>query len=137
MNTLTRTARRNATSILHTRFPTTTFIARKSTLTQVFSDKATRRNTSLLPSFLCVPVCTSTNGITATSPNYSQAIKANDFVFLSAQIPTDSNSKLISGGVRAQAEKMIENARVVLEEAGSGLGSVVKVNVSTEERGWR
>ena len=45
MNTHARTARRNATSILHARFPTTcTSIARKSTLTQVFSDKATQRN---------------------------------------------------------------------------------------------
>jgi 2-iminobutanoate/2-iminopropanoate deaminase len=82
----------------------------------------------LLSSLLNSP----TDGFIATSPRYSQAIKANGFVFLSAQIPADKESKLISGGVKAQAEKMIENARVVLEEAGSGLESVVKVNVSTE-----
>jgi hypothetical protein len=50
MNTLARTARMNATSILHTRFPTiTTSIARKSTLTQVSSDKASRRNIAIVP----------------------------------------------------------------------------------------
>jgi enamine deaminase RidA (YjgF/YER057c/UK114 family) len=49
MNTLTRSARMNATSILHTRFPTTfTSIARKSTLAQVFSDKVASRNTLLI-----------------------------------------------------------------------------------------
>lgn len=141
MNTLTRTARINATSVLRTRFPTTTFIARKSTLTQVFSDKATQRNNSLLPPYLSSPALPSLltasfrlltlTRITATSPHYSQAIKANGFVFLSAQIPADKDAKLISGGVKAQAEKMIENARVILEEAGSGLESVVKVNVSS------
>jgi enamine deaminase RidA (YjgF/YER057c/UK114 family) len=135
MNTLARTARRNATSILCTRSPTTTVsIARKSTLTQVFSDKASRRNAlpTLLDQSAPVPACLLTH-VAATGP-HSQAIKANGFVFLSAQTPADGESKLISGGVKAQAEKMVENTREVLEQAGSGLESVVKVNVSIEHK---
>jgi len=67
--------------------------------------------------------------VIATGP-HSQAIKANGFVFLSAQIPADKEGKLISGGVKAQVEKMIENTKMVLEQAGSGLEDVVKINVS-------
>ncbi|KEQ69525.1 YjgF-like protein [Aureobasidium namibiae CBS 147.97] len=70
--------------------------------------------------------------VIATGP-HSQAIKANGFVFLSAQIPADREGKLISGGVKAQAEKMIENTKMVLEEAGSGLEGVVKVNLSVKD----
>jgi len=98
----------------------------------VFSDKTAQRNTyplfptsglsSLVGVLLLIHV-------TATGP-HSQAIKANGFVFLSAQIPADKEGKLISGGIKAQAEKMIENTKTVLEEAGSGLEGVVKVNVS-------
>ena len=74
--------------------------------------------------------------VTATGP-HSQAIKANGFVFSSAQIPADKEGKLISGNVKQQAEKMIENTKIVLEEAGSGLESVVKVNVSFHTfRSW-
>lgn len=66
---------------------------------------------------------------TATGP-HSQAIKANGFIFLSATIPAEKNGKLISGNVKSQAEKMIENTKMLLEEAGSGLEGVIKVNVS-------
>lgn len=60
----------------------------------------------------------------------SQAIKANGFVFLSAQLPADSSCKLITGSVKDQAHKMIQNASHVLEAAGTDLEKVVKVNVS-------
>lgn len=62
----------------------------------------------------------------------SQAIKANGFVFLSAQLPADSQCKLLEGSVTDQTHKMIQNAGHVLEAAGSDLEKVVKVNVSHE-----
>ena len=77
----------------------------------------------------CLKLCFLLIHVTATGP-HSQAIKANGFVFLSAQFPGDREGKLISGGVKQQAERMIENTKIVLEQAGSGLEGIVKVNVS-------
>ena len=134
MNTLARIARMNATPISHhTRFPTATcLIARKSTLTQVFSDKVVSRNTDLLPSesvSASLLIC-----FAATGP-HSQAIKANGFVFVSGQIPVDTKGVLSKGGVREQAVQMIGNVGAVLEDAGSVLEKVVKVNVSAAVQG--
>ncbi|MBI5599169.1 MAG: RidA family protein [Deltaproteobacteria bacterium] len=61
---------------------------------------------------------------------YSQAIKAGGFVFVSGQIPVDpSTGEVTPGGVGAQTRRAIENMKAVLEEAGSGLGDVVKTTV--------
>ncbi|TIA67305.1 hypothetical protein D6C83_02015, partial [Aureobasidium pullulans] len=63
----------------------------------------------------------------------SQAIKANGFVFLSAQLPADSSCKLVTGSVKDQAHKMIQNASHVLEAAGTDLEKVVKVNLFVKD----
>jgi enamine deaminase RidA (YjgF/YER057c/UK114 family) len=61
---------------------------------------------------------------------YTQAIKANGMVFLSGQIPADSQAKLIEGTIAEKTHKMCQNAKAVLEEAGSSLDKAVKVTVS-------
>lgn len=61
---------------------------------------------------------------------YSQAIKANGFVFASGQIPLDpATGQLIEGDIRAQTERVLNNAQAVLEAAGSSLNQVVKTTV--------
>lgn len=61
---------------------------------------------------------------------YSQAIKANGFVFASGQIPLDpATGQLIEGDVRAQTERVLNNVQAVLEAAGSSLSRVVKTTV--------
>ncbi len=61
---------------------------------------------------------------------YSQAIKANGFVFASGQIPLDpATGQLIEGDVRAQTERVLNNVQAVLEAAGSSLSQVVKTTV--------
>lgn len=61
---------------------------------------------------------------------YSQAIKANGFVFASGQIPLDpATGQLIEGDIRAQTERVLNNAQAVLEAAGSSLDRVVKTTV--------
>ncbi|MDX2039742.1 MAG: RidA family protein [Acidobacteriota bacterium] len=61
---------------------------------------------------------------------YSQAIKANGFVFASGQIPLDpTTGQLIEGDVRAQTERVLNNVQAVLEAAGSSLSQVVKTTV--------
>lgn len=61
---------------------------------------------------------------------YSQAIKANGFVFASGQIPIDpATGEVISGGITEQSERVLTNVSELLKAAGSDLGKVVKVTV--------
>ena len=61
---------------------------------------------------------------------YSQAIKANGFVFASGQIALDpATMQIVEGGVREQTERVLRNLTAVLEAAGSGLDRVVKTTV--------
>ena len=61
---------------------------------------------------------------------YSQAIKANDLVFLSGQIPLDpATQQLISGDVAAQTERVLQNITAILDAAGTSLSRVVKTTV--------
>jgi 2-iminobutanoate/2-iminopropanoate deaminase len=61
---------------------------------------------------------------------YSQAIRANGFVFLSGQIPLDPKTQqVIEGGIAAQTERVLENLKGVVEAAGSSLQRVVKTTV--------
>ena len=61
---------------------------------------------------------------------YSQAIKANGFVFVSGQIPTDPKTgQFVAGGITEQTARVLQNLQAVLEAAGSSLGQVVKTTV--------
>ena len=61
---------------------------------------------------------------------YSQAIKANGFVFVSGQIPIDpTTQQVIEGAVGAQTDRVLRNLSEILEAAGSGLGKVVRTTV--------
>ncbi len=61
---------------------------------------------------------------------YSQAIKANGFIFTSGQIAIDpATQQVIAGDVAAQTERVLRNLSEVLEAAGSGLGKVLRTTV--------
>ena len=61
---------------------------------------------------------------------YSQAIKANGFVFASGQIPTDPQTgEFVAGGIAEQTARVLKNLQAVLEAAGSSLSQVVKTTV--------
>jgi 2-iminobutanoate/2-iminopropanoate deaminase len=61
---------------------------------------------------------------------YSQAVKANGFVFASGQIPTDPKTgQFVAGGIAEQTEQVLKNLAAVLEAAGSGMDRVVKTTV--------
>ena len=61
---------------------------------------------------------------------YSQAIKANGFVFVSGQIALDPQTGEFAGtDVRQQTERVIENLKASLEASGVSLGPVVKTTV--------
>jgi len=61
---------------------------------------------------------------------YSQAIKANGFIFTSGQIAIDPDTQqVITGDVGAQTDRVLRNLSEILEAAGSGLGKVVRCSV--------
>ncbi len=61
---------------------------------------------------------------------YSQAIKANGFVFVSGQLSLLPGEKeLLAGDIKAQTQQVFANLRAILEEAGSSLDRLVKTTV--------
>ena len=61
---------------------------------------------------------------------YSQAIKANGFVFVSGQLSLRPGDKeLTAGEIGAQTEQVFANLRAILEAAGTSLDNVVKTTV--------
>ena len=61
---------------------------------------------------------------------YSQAIKANGFIYLSGQVALDPKSGEIAGSdIRQQTERTIENIKGILEAAGANLHHVIKTTV--------
>ena len=61
---------------------------------------------------------------------YSQAIKANGFVFCSGQVALDpANQQFTGGDVAAQTERVMKNLAGVLKAAGSGFDKVVRTTV--------
>ena len=61
---------------------------------------------------------------------YSQAIKANGFVFISGQIAIDpATGELVEGDVGKQADRVLQNLRAILQAAGSSMEQVVRTTV--------
>jgi 2-iminobutanoate/2-iminopropanoate deaminase len=61
---------------------------------------------------------------------YSQAIKANGFLFVSGQVALDpKTNELVAGDIRQQTERVMENIKGILEAAGSNLQHAVKTTV--------
>ena len=58
---------------------------------------------------------------------YTQAIKANGFVFATGQIPLDPATQQILGdGIALQAERALQNVSALLQAAGSSMNKVVR-----------
>lgn len=61
---------------------------------------------------------------------YNQAIKVNNFVFVSGQIPLDlKTNQILPSNVNEQTRLVITHLGAVLKEAGSSLEKIVKVTV--------
>jgi len=67
---------------------------------------------------------------------YSQAIKANGFLFLSGQIALDPKTQqIVEGDAARQTERVLENLKGIVEAAGSSLHRVVKTTVFLSDLG--
>src|SRR3979409_1225545 len=71
-----------------------------------------------------------TDGAPKAIGPYSQAIGVGDFIFCAGQGAIDPKSgENVSGDVRVETERTIDNIAAVLAAAGSDLGHVVKSTV--------
>jgi 2-iminobutanoate/2-iminopropanoate deaminase len=61
---------------------------------------------------------------------YSQAVKANGFIFTAGQVPFDpATGQLLEGDVARQTARVLENLKAIVEAAGSSLDRAVKATV--------
>jgi len=61
---------------------------------------------------------------------YNLAVRAGDLLFCAGQIPLDpATGQLVPGDIRAQTERVLENIRLILEDAGLSFQNVVKSTV--------
>jgi 2-iminobutanoate/2-iminopropanoate deaminase len=61
---------------------------------------------------------------------YSQAVKANGFIFTAGQGPIDPGTgKPVEGDIAAQTARVMENLKTIVEAAGSSLDRAVKATV--------
>ncbi len=72
----------------------------------------------------------STNEAPGAIGPYSQAIKANGFLFVSGQLPVvPATGQFAEGGVSGQTRQSLENVKAILAAAGCTLDDVVKTTV--------
>ncbi|WP_010245495.1 RidA family protein [Acetivibrio cellulolyticus] len=78
---------------------------------------------------MSIEVISTSNAPKAIGP-YSQAIKTQNMVFTSGQIPIHpATGDIVSGGIENQTKQVLENLKAVLVEAGTGLENVIKTTV--------
>jgi len=67
---------------------------------------------------------------------YSQAIRANGFVFVSGQVAIDpATQQVINGDIAAQTDRVLKNLSAILKAAGTGLEKVVRSTVFLKDMG--
>jgi len=74
-------------------------------------------------------IVTTDRGPKAIGP-YSQAVKANGFIFVSGQIAIDpATQQLMPGDIQQQTERVMENLKGIVMAAGSTMEKVVRTTV--------
>ncbi len=63
---------------------------------------------------------------------YSPAVKVNGMIYTSAQVPITLDGTMVERDIKVQTRQVLSNLRTLLEDANSGMESVVKVSVYLE-----
>ena len=77
----------------------------------------------------------STDKAPAAVGPYSQAVRAGDTLFISGQIPIDPATGKMVEGIEAQVERVMENIKAIVGEAGGSMASIVKCTVLLKSMG--
>lgn len=71
-----------------------------------------------------------TDGAPAAIGPYAQGVRVGNLIFTAGQGGLDPfTGQVVSGGIKEQTERAIENLKAVLEAGGSSLGQAVKTTV--------
>lgn len=68
------------------------------------------------------------NAPAAVGP-YSHAVKINDLLYCSGQIPLNKDGEVVNSSVTEQAEQVMKNIGAVLEEVGLDYSNVIKTMI--------
>ena len=60
---------------------------------------------------------------------YSQAVKAGNFIYVSGQLPINSETGAMPSDIKEQTRQSLENVKAILEETGANMDNVVKSTV--------
>jgi len=63
---------------------------------------------------------------------YSPAVKVNGFIYTSGQVPVTLDGTMIERDIKVQTRQVLTNLRTLLEDAGSGMESVIKISIYLE-----
>jgi 2-iminobutanoate/2-iminopropanoate deaminase len=85
---------------------------------------------------MSTPIALHTDNAPKAIGPYSQAIRANGFLFCSGQIPLDpATMQIVEGDIETQTRRVLSNIQAVLENAGTSLSRVVKTTVFMQDLG--
>ena len=74
-------------------------------------------------------IISTTNAPQAIGP-YSQAVKTNNLMFISGQIPMDpTTGNLVEGSIEDEANQVLKNLQSICEAAGYSLDDAVKITI--------
>lgn len=61
---------------------------------------------------------------------YSQAVSANNMLFISGQLPINpATGKMVEDDIQKRTHQIMENIKAVAEEAGTGLDQLIKTTI--------
>lgn len=78
-----------------------------------------------------IPIAT--NAAPPSIGTHTQAIRAGDFVFLTAQTGRDPKTGGLEDGLEAQTQRMLDNIDAILNAAGCSRADIVKVTLVLED----
>ena len=77
-----------------------------------------------------------TDNAPAAIGTYSQAVKVNNTVYLSGQIPLDPQTmELVDSDIKASIRQVFDNLSAVCAASGGDLGNIVKLNIFLTDLG--
>jgi reactive intermediate/imine deaminase len=80
-------------------------------------------------------IISTTNAPQAIGP-YSQAVKTNNLMFISGQIPLDPKTgNLVEGSIEDEANQVLKNLKSICEAAGYSLDDAVKITIFLTDLG--
>jgi len=60
---------------------------------------------------------------------YVQAVKTDNFIFVSGQIPLNTNGEIVGNDIETQTKQVLENIKAILSETACSMENVVKATI--------